>query len=59
MVVRISYDAARKVINPLFRVVFYRNDGLMVIGTNTYRQGSIWARSMAKVPWNWFSIRLT
>jgi hypothetical protein len=38
MVIRIGYHAQQKVANPLFRVQFFRNDGLWVHGANTYRQ---------------------
>lgn len=39
MIIRIGYSIEKAVSNPLFRVQFYRNDGLWVFGTNTYRQG--------------------
>ena len=38
MTIKIGYNAIKKVVNPLFRVQFFRNDGLWVHGTNTYRQ---------------------
>jgi lipopolysaccharide transport system ATP-binding protein len=39
LVIRIGYNAEEGVHNPLFRVVFYRSDGLLMFATNTYRQG--------------------
>jgi hypothetical protein len=39
MIIRISFHAFKKVENPLFRIQFFRNDGLWVHGANTYRQG--------------------
>jgi len=38
MIIRIGYHAIEKVENPLFRVQFFRNDGLWVHGANTCRQ---------------------
>ena len=35
----IEYIAHKPITNPLFRISFYRADGLFVHGTNTYRQG--------------------
>jgi len=34
----IDYKVNQKMSNPLFRMGFYRSDGLFVMGTNTYRQ---------------------
>jgi len=39
LIIRIGYYANIEVQNPLFRVQFFRNDGLWVQGSNTYRQG--------------------
>jgi ABC-type polysaccharide/polyol phosphate transport system ATPase subunit len=39
MIVSIKFYAYKRVKNPLFRVQFFRNDGLWVHGSNTYRQG--------------------
>ena len=38
MAIRIYYHAHKEVNNPLFRVQFFRNDGLWVHGANTQRQ---------------------
>lgn len=38
MTIRIDYHAHKEVNNPLFRVQFFRNDGLWVHGANTQRQ---------------------
>ena len=38
MVIKIGYFAHKMVTNPLFRVQFFRNDGLWVHGANTRRQ---------------------
>jgi ABC-type polysaccharide/polyol phosphate transport system ATPase subunit len=38
MVIKIGYFSHKKVNNPLFRVQFFRNDGLWVHGANTRRQ---------------------
>ena len=37
--IRIGYRCKREVDNPLFRVQFFRNDGLLVQGANTERAG--------------------
>ena len=39
MTIRIGYAVQEAVRNPLFRVQFFKNDGLWVYGANTYRQG--------------------
>jgi len=39
LTVCIDYVAQAEVDNPLFRVQFHRNDGILVHGTNTYRKG--------------------
>jgi hypothetical protein len=39
LTIKIGYVATKEVHNPLFRVQFFRNDGLWVHGTNTFRQG--------------------
>lgn len=39
MKVRIGFRCRKEVENPLFRVQFYRNDGLLVQGANTLRTG--------------------
>jgi len=37
LTISIHFNAAKEITNPLFRVQFFRNDGLWVHGANTYR----------------------
>jgi ABC-type polysaccharide/polyol phosphate transport system ATPase subunit len=39
LTVRISYVAKEPVCDPVFRIVFFRDDGMQVFGTNTARRG--------------------
>lgn len=39
LIIAISYHAEEKIVNPLIRVQIFRNDGLWVHGSNTYRHG--------------------
>lgn len=39
LTIEIHYEALRPVRGPLFRVQMYRNDGLWIMGSNTYRWG--------------------
>jgi len=39
LTIRVRFLAEEEIVNPCIRVQFLRNDGMLVLGSNTYRQG--------------------